>query len=163
MTDPDITPRPMIRAASMLLDNGKTCLVKQEVTEKRHWAFPGGKLELREKLSECVSREFKEETGLDVRVRELLYVTNRITSNPDTHVVHISFLVEKCEKRDLPEEWTHVDPFPSTSSVSIREIRMVKIDDLEQYGFSTVFCGLVKDGFPGRGSYKGDFFVFYDE
>jgi len=153
----------MIRPASILLDEGRICLVKQKVTEKRLWSLPGGKLELREKLSECVSREFKEETGLGVRVLELLYVTDRITTNPDTHVVHMSFLVEKSENRELPEEWTHVDPFPSDSSDSIREIRMVNIDDLEQYGFSPVFHGLVKDGFPGRGSYKGDFFTFYNE
>jgi ADP-ribose pyrophosphatase YjhB (NUDIX family) len=163
VTNPDMTPRPMIRAASILLDKGRICLVKQEVTEKRHWSLPGGKLELREKLSECVSREFKEETGLDVQVRELLYVTDRITSNPDTHVVHMSFLVEKSGNRELPAEWAHADPFPSTSSDRIREIRMVKIADLEQYGFSHVFYELVKEGFPGRGSYKGDFFTFYNE
>ena len=153
----------MIRAASILLDNGRICLVKQEVSEKRHWSLPGGRLELKEKLSECISREFKEETGVDIQVRELLYVTDRITSNPDTHVVHMAFLVEKLGNRELPDEWTHVDPFPSASSDSIREIRMVNMDDLEQYGFSLVFCGLVKDHFPGRGSYQGDFFTFYDE
>lgn len=163
MTDPDMIPRPLIRAASILLDNGRLCLVKQEVTEKRHWSLPGGKLELREKLSECISREFKEETGLDVQVRELLYVTDRITSNPDTHVVHMSFLVEKSRSNDLPSEWTHIDPFPSGSSGRIREIRMVYIDDLERYGFSPIFYGLIKDGFPGCGSYQGDYFTFYKE
>jgi ADP-ribose pyrophosphatase YjhB (NUDIX family) len=163
LTNPDMTPRPPIRAASILLDEGRICLVKQEVTEKRHWSLPGGKLELGEKLSECISREFREETGLDVRIRELLYITDRITSNPDTHVVHMTFLVEKSENRELPAEWTHIDPFPSASSDRIREIRMVNIDDLEQYGFSPVFYGLVKDGFPGRGSYQGDFFAFYQE
>jgi ADP-ribose pyrophosphatase YjhB (NUDIX family) len=163
LTNPDMTPRPPIRAASILLDEGRICLVKQEVTEKRHWSLPGGKLEVREKLSECISREFKEETGLDVRIRELLYITDRITVNPDTHVVHMSFLVKKTENRNLPAEWTHVDPFPSASSDRIREVRMVKIDDLEQYGFSHVYCELVKDGFPGRGSYQGDYFSFYNE
>ena len=65
MTNPDISPRPIVRAASILLDEGRICLVKQEVTEKRHWSLPGGKLELREKLSECISREFKEENNID--------------------------------------------------------------------------------------------------
>lgn len=93
----------------------------------------------------------------------MLYVTDRITSKPDTHVVHMSFLVEKSGSRELPAEWTHIDPFPSASSDRIREIRMVNIDDLEQYGFSPVFYGLVKDGFPGGGSYQDDYFTFYQE
>ena len=83
--------------------------------------------------------------------------------NPDTHVVHMSFLVEKSENLDLPAEWTHIDPFPSASSDRIREIRMVEIGNLEQYGFSPIFYRLVKDGFPDRGSYQGDFFAFYNE
>ncbi|MFC1948535.1 NUDIX domain-containing protein [Chloroflexota bacterium] len=123
----------------------------------------GGKLELREKLSDCVSREFKEETGLDVQVRELLYVTDRITSNPDTHVVHMTFQVERPGSQELPAEWTHFDPFPSASSNTIREIKMVLINELGDYGFSPTFSELVKYGFPGRGSYQGDFFTFYDE
>lgn len=75
----------------------------------------------------------------------------------------MSFLVEKSGSRELPAEWTHIDPFPSASSDRIREIRMVNIDDLEQYGFSPVFYGLVKDGFPGGGSYQDDYFTFYQE
>ena len=163
MSNEMVVPRPMIRAASVLIENGRMCLVKQEVTDSRHWSLPGGKLELKEKLSECVSREFKEETGLDVQVRELLYVTDRITSSPNTHVVHMSFQVDRLGTEEIPIEWTHNDPHPSASSDTIREIKMVPVYELGEYGFSPVFCKLVKEGFPGRGSYKGDYFTFYNE
>lgn len=157
------TPRPIVRAASILMENGRICLVKQAVTDTRHWALPGGKLELGEKLSECIAREFKEETGLDVQVRELLYVTDRIVSDPYSHLVHMSFLVDRLGDRTLPLEWKHTDPYPSSSSGVIREIKMVPVDELDEYGFSSVFCKLLKDNFPGRGSYKGDFRTFYGE
>jgi ADP-ribose pyrophosphatase YjhB (NUDIX family) len=154
---------PVIRAASVLIENGQLLLVKQEVTATRHWSLPGGKLDFAETLSQCIARELKEETGLDGCVRELLYITDRIIQSANQHVVHMSFLVDRIGDKPLPLEWQHVDPYPSTSSDAIREIRMVPLGDLGAYGFSPVFCQLVRDGFPGRGSYKGDFRLMYGE
>ncbi len=163
MTDTDATSRPIIRAASVFIENGRICLVKQDVTDTRHWALPGGKLELGERLSECITREFEEETGLEVRVRELLYVTDRIISNDQIHLVHMSFLVDRLGDETLPLEWKHVDPYPPASSDRIREVRMVPVDELDKYGFPPAFCNMVKDGFPGKGSYKGDFWDIYGD
>ncbi len=163
MIDNNATPRPIIRAASILIENGRICLVKQEVTDTRHWALPGGKLELGETLSECIAREFEEETGLVVQVRELLYVTDRITTDPYIHLVHMSFLVEKVGDKPLPLEWKHTDPHPSASLDTVREIRMVPVNELDKYGFPPPFCEMVKDDFPCRGSYLGDFRAVYGE
>ena len=150
----------MIRAASILIENGRLLLVKQEVTATRHWALPGGRLEAGETISQCITRELKEETGLDCRVRKLLYVTDRITES--SHLVHMSFHVDRVEAKPLPLEWQHTDPHPSASS-AVREIRMVKLDEIRSYGFSLVFCQLALDDFPSQGSYKGDFHALYGE
>ncbi len=163
MTETNATPRPIIRAASVLIENGRICLVKQEVTKTRYWALPGGKLEVGETLAECIAREFKEETGLEVRVRELLYVTDRIITNLDIHLVHMSFLVDRLGDETLPLEWKHTDPHPSASSDTTREIRMVPVNELDKYGFPSAFSKIVMDNFPGRGSYKGDFRAIYGE
>jgi ADP-ribose pyrophosphatase YjhB (NUDIX family) len=157
------TPKPIIRAASILIENGRICVVKQAVTDKRDWALPGGKLEIGEKLSECIIREFAEETGINVQVRELLYVTDRIIPDAYSHIVHMTFLVDRLEGGELPHEWEHKDPYPSSSSDAIRKIKMVPVNELGKYGFSPSFCKLVKDNFPSRGSYQGDFHTFYGE
>jgi ADP-ribose pyrophosphatase YjhB (NUDIX family) len=161
MTNSNPAPRPIIRAASVLIENGRILLIKQEVTATRHWALPGGKLDWGETLEQCLIREMKEETGLDIQVKELIYITDRIIES--THVVHMSFLVEKTDTGVLPTEWKHNDPFPSASSDRIREIRMVPIIELNTYGYPLKWCELVKTNFPGKGSYKGDFFTFYGE
>lgn len=163
MTETDATSRPMIRAASVLIENGRICLIKQEVTQRRKWALPGGKLELGESLAECITREFQEETGLDVRVRELLYMTDRINSDEQIHLVHMSFLVDRLGDETLPAVWNHSDPHASETTERIREVRMVPVGELDKYGFPPAFCNLVRDDFPGRGSYKGDFWDIYGE
>ncbi len=51
---------------------------------KGEWSIPGGILELGESLGKGVERELQEETGLTVRVLELLDVFERIFPAPDS-------------------------------------------------------------------------------
>jgi len=150
---------PVVRIAGVLIDKGRLLVVRQRVTAERGWALPGGRQEKGETIDRCIVREIKEETGLDVRAKGLLYITDRILDG--AHVVHISFEVEKTPGQKLPEQWTHEDPYPSESSGSLREVRMAHIDDLPEMGFPARFRDLVKAGFPERGSYRGDFVKFY--
>lgn len=85
--------QPIVKVAGVLVEDGKILLVEQKVTASRRWAQPGGRLELGETLEQGLIREMKEETGLDVSVDELLYVSDRITD--DAHIVLISFLVSR--------------------------------------------------------------------
>jgi mutator protein MutT len=143
----------MIRPTGVLIEDNKILIVKQDVTESRRWALPGGRPEFGETIEQCLVREMKEETGLDISVKDLLYVTDRFYRN--IHVVHMLFVVEKIggklrsgKKLELKTE-------------KIRELAMVPVDRLQEYGFSPTFCQLVKSGFPGQGSYKGDYEKFY--
>jgi mutator protein MutT len=146
---------PLVRPTGILIEDGRILLVKQRVTETRHWALPGGRLEPGETIEQCLIREIKEETGLDISVKELLYVCDRIRQ--DSHIVHMTFLVEKTggglfniHELKLRKE-------------KVSEAQMVPVDKLHDYGMPPAFCGLVKSNFPGRGSYKGDFKNFYGE
>jgi ADP-ribose pyrophosphatase YjhB (NUDIX family) len=161
MTDSNHIQRPIVRGAAILIENDHILLVKQEVSATRHWSLPGGKLDWGESLEQCLIREMKEETGLNVNVKELIYITDRIKERD--HIVHMSFLVERINKKTLPLEWKHNDPFPSDSCDRIREIKMVPFTELEKYGYSPKWCQLVKANFPGKGSYQGDYFKFYGE
>ena len=153
--------RLMVRPTGVLVEDGKLLLLKQDVTKARQWSLPGGQLEPDETIETCLVREFKEETGVEVSVKELLYLCDRIYV--DDHVVHITFLVDRLGDKFKTSSWTHEDIHAKSLSNITREISMVPIDNLTDYGFSPKFSQLVKADFPERGSYQGDFNTFFGE
>ena len=154
-------PVTTIRAAAILIEDGRILLVKQDLAVTPHWEIPGGHLEYGETLGDCLVRELKEETGLDVRAGDLLYVTDMIAGDKGMHVVDMAFLVKRVAHGHGVLAWQHVDPHPSQSPAALREVRMVPLEELPALGFPPVFLQLAKAGFPGRGGYKGDFGRFY--
>ncbi|HEX9897448.1 MAG TPA: NUDIX hydrolase [Dehalococcoidales bacterium] len=147
---------PKVRPTGILIEDGKILIVKQEVSERRHWSLPGGELEYGETIEQCLRREIKEETGLDVKVKDMLYICDRFR-RLNNHIVHITFLVERVGGKLPSSSFFHKDEEMN------REVKMIPIDELTKYGFSQTFYRLVKDNFPNRGSYQGDFHKFYGE
>lgn len=147
---------PIVRPTGILIENSRILLIKQVLVEQQHWTLPGGALEFNETIEQCLIREMKEETGLDIKVKEMLYVTDRFHKLKH-HIVDLSFLVERVGGELSSSSFTKRD------RETIREIKMVPVDELPEYGFSQKFCRLIEENFPGRGSYKGDFHTFYGE
>ncbi len=66
-----------VRVYGVLLDEKKRLLVSDEFIRGQYITkLPGGGLEIGEGTRDCLQREFKEETGLDVKVGEHLYTTD---------------------------------------------------------------------------------------
>jgi mutator protein MutT len=143
----------MVRPTGILVEDEKILLVKQDVTETRHWALPGGRLEIGETVEQCLVREIKEETGLDIEIKELLYITDRFYG--DNHIVHILFLVNRIGGRLRSGEEL------KSETETIKELAMVSFDKLRECGFPEKMCRMIKENFPERGGYKGDFENFY--
>ena len=99
--------RPIVGVGGVLIENGKALLIRRGSEPLLgQWSIPGGTLELGETLLEGVAREMLEETGITVRVLNLIEVFERINpySTPDSrdanirprfHFVIVDYLCER--------------------------------------------------------------------
>ena len=71
--------KPIVGVGGVVIEDGRALLIRRGSEPLLgQWSIPGGTLELGETLAEGAERELKEETGLEVRVLELIEVFERI-------------------------------------------------------------------------------------
>ena len=78
-----------IRVAAIINKKNKFLFVKLKKEGREFWIPPGGGLEYQETLSECVIREVKEETFLDIQPEKIVYMRDLIGDNK--HELEIFF------------------------------------------------------------------------
>lgn len=97
--------QPVVGVGGVVISDGRALLIRRGSEPlKGEWSIPGGTLELGETLVEGVRRELREETGLEVRVLELIEVFERIfpeqegkqdrAGRPQFHFVIVDYLCE---------------------------------------------------------------------
>jgi 8-oxo-dGTP diphosphatase len=99
--------RPVVGVGGVIIENGRALLIRRGSEPLRgQWSIPGGTLELGESLQQGVARELLEETGLEVRVLDLIEVFDRIfpgdgsrpgekNHRPRFHFVIVDYLCER--------------------------------------------------------------------
>ena len=71
--------KPVVGIGGVIIDQGRALLIRRGSEPLRgEWSIPGGTLEIGETLEEGVARELLEETGIEVRVLEMIEVFDRI-------------------------------------------------------------------------------------
>ncbi|KKQ28229.1 MAG: Protein GrpE [Candidatus Magasanikbacteria bacterium GW2011_GWC2_37_14] len=94
---------PKICSGVIIINNqDKVFLMKGERFEKK-WHIPGGHEEWGEKMTDCVIREVKEETNLNVYnpefIRPVEFIFDK-TYNPERHIIAIDFVVKTDDAED---------------------------------------------------------------
>ena len=75
---------PLVGVGGVVIDQGRALLVRRaREPALGEWTIPGGLLEVGETLAAAVERELREETGLIVRVVELIEALERIFSDSE--------------------------------------------------------------------------------
>lgn len=99
--------RPIVGVGGVLIEDGKALLIRRGSEPLLgQWSIPGGTLELGETIVEGVARELLEETGIAVKVLDLIEVFERINPysapesrepapRPRFHFVVVDYLCEK--------------------------------------------------------------------
>lgn len=121
-----------IRIYGLLIENGKVLLADEVVKGRKVTKFPGGGLELGEGPKECLVREFKEETGIAVQVKEHFYTTDFFQQSAfreEEQIISIYFIVKN--QADQPAEGFDI-PFDTHSeSEEILGFRWISMTELK--------------------------------
>lgn len=83
-----------VRACGICINDGKVLMIKHQAILGKlpFWAPPGGGVDVGETALEALKREFLEETGLQIEVRELLLMNEFV--NLPLHGIELFFRVQ---------------------------------------------------------------------
>lgn len=84
--------QPRIRVAAILPQGDALLLVRHRKGDRAYWMLPGGGLDYGETFEQCAIREIAEETGLDIKIDRLLYLSEAICPRGTRHVVNAYML-----------------------------------------------------------------------
>jgi 8-oxo-dGTP diphosphatase len=120
--------RLRVRVCGLLVQEGTILLIKHtNLGEGGYlWSPPGGGLHFGESISECLQREFLEEAGLQVRIKQFLFVYEFL--EPPLHAIELFFEVEQIGGVLKLGK----DPEMSQESQILQEIAWVDYDFLKQ-------------------------------
>jgi 8-oxo-dGTP diphosphatase len=99
VTKREYPERPLVGVGGVVVAENRVLLIRRGSPPlEGEWSIPGGMLELGESLREAVRRELEEETGLEVRVHDLIEAFDRVTMDGDGkcryHFVILDYLCE---------------------------------------------------------------------
>ena len=138
--------RPLVGVGGVVIENGRALLIRRgREPLLGEWSIPGGSLELGETLEEGVARELLEETGLKVRVLELIEVFDRIyventagkdepQKGPRYHYVIVDYL---CERIDGD----------AVAASDVTDVAFAREDELEKYRLTETALRILRKAF----------------
>lgn len=130
----------------VVIENGRALLIRRgREPLLGEWSIPGGSLELGETLEEGVARELLEETGLKVRVLELIEVFERIyvestagteepKKGPKYHYVIVDYLCERIGGE-------------AVAASDVTDVALAREDELEKYRLTETAMRILRKAF----------------
>ena len=117
--------RPILAVGAMAVKDGKVLLVKRgEEPGRGLWTLLGGAVHHGEELKAAVSRELREECGIERAVEEIAEVMERMIPDDDGRNRYHHVILDFCSR------WLRGDLSPSEE---VEDARWVEIADLADY------------------------------
>jgi ADP-ribose pyrophosphatase YjhB (NUDIX family) len=127
-----LSPKFMVGVSGLIIDEeGRILLLRHTYRGKRPWGLPGGGLKHGESLEECLMREVREETGMQVEIKHLLLGA----AHPDHLLVDLIYSCRPLPGQSLDvfrpnaeiaeAQWFYCDDLPP--DVSRGQHRLIRI------------------------------------
>jgi 8-oxo-dGTP diphosphatase len=138
--------RPVVGVGGVVIVEGRALLIRRGSEPLRgQWSIPGGTLELGESLERGVARELLEETGLEVRVLELIEVFDRVyqgddanrsplRNGPKYHFVIADYLCERISGEAI-------------AGSDVTHVAFAREDELDGYGLTETATRILRKAF----------------
>ncbi len=140
--------RPVVGVGGVVISDGRALLIRRGSEPlKGEWSIPGGTLEIGETLVEGIARELREETGLEVKVLELIEVFERIfkaepgtpappgrAARPQYHFVILDYLCKAVGG----------EPRPGSD---VTDLAFVREDELGRYNLTPAATRVLRKAF----------------
>lgn len=138
-----------LRVAPVILRDDSILLVRHVKQGRTYWLLPGGGVEYGEPTAAALVREIKEETNLDIRVGDLLFVNDSIPPDHHRHVVNLYFAAEIVGGE-----------LRMGTDSNLAELRFVPVAELAGLEFypdiREPLVRAIRAGFPDRAMYLGN-------
>lgn len=122
-----------IRVYGILFSGDFLYVTDEERFGQQFTKFPGGGLESKEGILDCLKREFKEELAIEICNPQLFHINeNYIQSafNKEDQIISVYYLIESEELNKIPLTTTRFD-FKGSKQI----FRMVALSHLEEADF----------------------------
>lgn len=131
--------RPLVGVGGVIIAEGRTLLIRRGGAPLQgQWSIPGGMLELGESIVEGVRRELAEETGLEVRVLDLIEVFERIIPGEGGRTrYHFVILDYLCE----------VVSGEAQAGSDVTDVAWAREDELAKYSLTEIATRVIKRAF----------------
>jgi ADP-ribose pyrophosphatase YjhB (NUDIX family) len=142
-------PYVRIRAAAIIVEDGRILLVRHLKDGHEYWLLPGGGVDPGETLKDALCRELREEIDLAIVPGELALISESIAPDTSRHMVQLAFLAERSGNFRV----TGFDP----RVVGVEWKSIVELAELEMYpAIQHELATAAKTGFPDRVSSLGN-------
>jgi 8-oxo-dGTP diphosphatase len=148
--------RPVVGVGGVVIDNGRALLIRRgSEPMKGQWSIPGGTLELGESLESGVVRELQEETGLTVRILEMIEVFDRIYEDEvdATGVVVADSSSENFKKKGPRYHYVIIDYLcerisgDAKAGSDVTDVAFATEDEFSKYGVTETATRILRKAF----------------
>lgn len=139
-----------VRVYGILIEQGRLLVSDEFIKGRKITKLPGGGLEFGEGPAECIVREFMEETGTKIEVKQHFYTTDFFVAsafNPQSQVISIYYNVNPLEPLKITTSDKPLDF--RTGREGEQVFRWLDMDKISENDFTFVIdrkvAGLIKE------------------